>query len=273
MTRTSATVTGGRREALPEAVVEASSRGRGRARVRDRASGVTLARGPSRGVAPVMGHAREVSLETQIDDIEDQVPPEITTTPLLQDTLLRVLILTTCRELLEVVGLAESYGVRYATLQLRGPAREWWRTYSGSLPIGSPPRFCFTCGDPDHLMRQCTSHRGRGGPQPNSSFQARPSVPQGRGRGRVQSGRGGRASSSVELGLDLTFEEEPIAILERQVRKLRTMEIALVKVHWKHRSVGEATWEAESDMRARYPHLFETSGTCFYLMFEDGHNF
>ncbi|KAK4718181.1 hypothetical protein R3W88_016519 [Solanum pinnatisectum] len=30
---------------------------------------------------------------------------------------------------------------------------------------------------------------------------------------------------SVELGSDLTFEEEPIAILDRQVRKLRTKEI------------------------------------------------
>ena len=47
--------------------------------------------------------------------------------------------LTTCRELLEVVGLAESHGVRYSTLQLRGPARDWWRTYSGVLPVGSPP--------------------------------------------------------------------------------------------------------------------------------------
>ncbi|KAH0647116.1 hypothetical protein KY290_033112 [Solanum tuberosum] len=56
--------------------------------------------------------------------------------------------------------------------------------------------FCFSCGDPDHLMRQCTSQRGRGGSQPNSSFQARPPVPQGRCRGRVQSGRGGKASSS-----------------------------------------------------------------------------
>ena len=35
---------------------------------------------------------------------------------------------------------------------------------------------------------------------------------------------------SVELGPDLAFEEEPIAILERQIRKLRTKEIALVKV-------------------------------------------
>ena len=35
---------------------------------------------------------------------------------------------------------------------------------------------------------------------------------------------------SVELSPDLTFEEEPIAILDRQVRKLRTKEIASVKV-------------------------------------------
>ena len=34
---------------------------------------------------------------------------------------------------------------------------------------------------------------------------------------------------SVELGPDLTFEEEPIAILDRQTRKLRTKEIASVK--------------------------------------------
>ncbi|XP_015078383.1 uncharacterized protein LOC107022221 [Solanum pennellii] len=60
----------------------------------------------------------------------------------------------------------------------------------------------------------------------------------------------------AELGPNLTYEEEPIAILDRKVRKLRTKEIASVKVQWKHRSVGEATWETESDMRAKYPHLF-----------------
>ena len=32
--------------------------------------------------------------------------------------------LTTCRELLEVVGLAESHGVLYVTLQLHGPAKD-----------------------------------------------------------------------------------------------------------------------------------------------------
>ncbi|XP_069145929.1 uncharacterized protein [Solanum lycopersicum] len=45
----------------------------------------------------------------------------------------------------------------------------------------------------------------------------------------------------VELGPDLTFEEKPIALLDRQVQKLTTTEIASVKVQWKHRSMGEAT--------------------------------
>ena len=78
---------------------------------------------------------------------------------------------------------------------------------------------------------------------------------------------------SIELGPDVTYEEEPIAILDRQIRKLRTKELVSMKVQWKHRSVREATWETESDMRARYPQLFEASGTFFYFMFEDEHDF
>ncbi|XP_055824419.1 uncharacterized protein LOC129892937 [Solanum dulcamara] len=61
---------------------------------------------------------------------------------------------------------------------------------------------------------------------------------------------------SVELSAYLTYEEEPVAILDRQVRKLRTKEITSVNVQWQHRPVGEATWELESDTRARYPYLF-----------------
>ena len=89
--RTRTNVTGGRGEALPEAVVEAPARGRGRSRARGRASSATVTRGRGRGAAPLRGSAREVSTEPQIDDIEDQVPPDPVVTPLLQDTLLRVL--------------------------------------------------------------------------------------------------------------------------------------------------------------------------------------
>lgn len=46
--------------------------------------------------------------------------------------------LTTCRELLDTVELAETHDVRYVTLQFRGPVREWQRTYSRPLLVGSP---------------------------------------------------------------------------------------------------------------------------------------
>ncbi|WMV09934.1 hypothetical protein MTR67_003321, partial [Solanum verrucosum] len=56
----------------------------------------------------------------------------------------------------------------------------------------------------------------------------------------------------------LSYEEIPIQILDRQVRKLRTKEVASVKVLWRNQFVEEATWEAEEDMKKRYPHLFES---------------
>jgi len=54
----------------------------------------------------------------------------------------------------------------------------------------------------------------------------------------------------------LSYEEIPVQILDRQVRKLRTKEVASVKVLWRNQFVEEATWEAEEDMKTRYPHLF-----------------
>ena len=62
------------------------------------------------------------------------------------------------------------------------------------------------------------------------------------------------------LDQNLTFEEEPIIILDRKIRKLRSKEIASIKLQQKHRPVEEATLETEFDMRSKYPHLFERSG-------------
>ncbi|XP_069148312.1 uncharacterized protein, partial [Solanum lycopersicum] len=59
---------------------------------------------------------------------------------------------------------------------------------------------------------------------------------------------------SVLLDENLSYEEEPVAILDREVRKLRSREIASIKVQWKNRPVEEATWEKEADMREKYPH-------------------
>ncbi|XP_070020625.1 uncharacterized protein [Nicotiana sylvestris] len=65
---------------------------------------------------------------------------------------------------------------------------------------------------------------------------------------------------SVQLDKDLSYVEEPMAILDRQVQKLRSRNIASVKVQWWGQPNEEVTWETEQDMRNRYSHLFTTSG-------------
>ncbi|XP_069152026.1 uncharacterized protein [Solanum lycopersicum] len=89
-----------------------------------------------------------------------------------------------------------SLGSRVVRFTERPTGRGNYNGFSESTQQIPGQRLCFTYGDPDHLMRQCTSQRGRGWPRPNSSFQTRPPAPQGRGRGRVQSGRGDGVSSS-----------------------------------------------------------------------------
>ncbi|XP_070031649.1 uncharacterized protein [Nicotiana tomentosiformis] len=69
--------------------------------------------------------------------------------------------------------------------------------------------------------------------------------------------------STVQLDGDLTYDVEPMAILGRHVRKLRSKDIASVKVQWRDQPIEEATWETKREMRSRYPHLFETPVTVY----------
>ncbi|KAH0637697.1 hypothetical protein KY289_037612 [Solanum tuberosum] len=56
----------------------------------------------------------------------------------------------------------------------------------------------------------------------------------------------------------LIIPTEDIGIKDSQVRKLRTKEVASVKVLWRNQFFGEATLEAEEDMKKRYTDLFES---------------
>ena len=60
----------------------------------------------------------------------------------------------------------------------------------------------------------------------------------------------------MELNEDLMFEEEPVMIVDFQVRQLRSKFILMVKVLWRRNNVEEHTWEAEAEIRAMYPYLF-----------------
>ena len=60
----------------------------------------------------------------------------------------------------------------------------------------------------------------------------------------------------IEVHEDLTYEEQPLQILDRKEKTLRNKAIPLVKVLWRNHKVEEATWEREGEMRVKYPHLF-----------------
>ncbi|XP_070034991.1 uncharacterized protein [Nicotiana tomentosiformis] len=49
-------------------------------------------------------------------------------------------------------------------------------------------------------------------------------------------------------------------LVVRQVQKLRSKNIASMKVQWRGQPVEKASRETKHDMRSRYPHLFTTSG-------------
>ena len=61
------------------------------------------------------------------------------------------------------------------------------------------------------------------------------------------------SSQTIELRPDLTYEEEPLEILAREVTELRNKWIPLVKVLWRNHETEEATWESEEAMRQQYP--------------------
>nr|GFC59051.1 retrotransposon protein, putative, Ty3-gypsy subclass [Tanacetum cinerariifolium] len=54
----------------------------------------------------------------------------------------------------------------------------------------------------------------------------------------------------------LHFVEEPVEIVDREVKQLKRSQIPLVKVRWNSKRYSEFTWEREDQFRKKYPHLF-----------------
>ncbi|GKF77952.1 hypothetical protein Tco_0230422, partial [Tanacetum coccineum] len=61
-----------------------------------------------------------------------------------------------------------------------------------------------------------------------------------------------------ELQLDdkLNFVEEPVEIMDREVKRLKRSHIPIVKVRQNSKRGPEFTWEREDEIRAKYPHMF-----------------
>ena len=60
----------------------------------------------------------------------------------------------------------------------------------------------------------------------------------------------------VDLQPDLSYVEQPVEIIHRKEQVLQNKSINLVRVLWRHHNVEESTWELESHMQEKYPHLF-----------------
>ncbi|GKA04368.1 putative reverse transcriptase domain-containing protein [Tanacetum coccineum] len=60
----------------------------------------------------------------------------------------------------------------------------------------------------------------------------------------------------LQLNDKLNFVEEPVEIMDREVKQLKQSRIPIVKVRWNSRRGPEFTWEREDEIRAKYPHLF-----------------
>nr|GEZ48189.1 putative reverse transcriptase domain-containing protein [Tanacetum cinerariifolium] len=60
----------------------------------------------------------------------------------------------------------------------------------------------------------------------------------------------------VQLDDKLHFVEEPIEIIDREVKRLKQSRIPIVKVRWNSRRGPKFTWEREDFFRSKYPHLF-----------------
>ncbi|GJS36555.1 hypothetical protein Tco_0534937 [Tanacetum coccineum] len=60
----------------------------------------------------------------------------------------------------------------------------------------------------------------------------------------------------IQIDDKLNFIEEPVEIMDREVKRLKQSRIPIVKVRWNSRRGPEFTWEREDQMKKKYPRLF-----------------
>ncbi|GJZ00086.1 putative reverse transcriptase domain-containing protein [Tanacetum coccineum] len=69
------------------------------------------------------------------------------------------------------------------------------------------------------------------------------------------------AISLDEIQIDdkLNFIEEPVKIMDREMKQLKQSRIPIINEHWNSRRGPEFTWEREDQMKKKYPYLFDKS--------------
>nr|GEW62791.1 putative reverse transcriptase domain-containing protein [Tanacetum cinerariifolium] len=66
-----------------------------------------------------------------------------------------------------------------------------------------------------------------------------------------------------ELRIDdkLHFVEEPVEIMDHEIKQLKRRRIPIIKVRWNSKRGPEFTWEQEDQFKQKYPHLFTKTAT------------
>ncbi|GJX12287.1 putative reverse transcriptase domain-containing protein [Tanacetum coccineum] len=60
----------------------------------------------------------------------------------------------------------------------------------------------------------------------------------------------------IQIDDKLNFIEEPVEIIDREVKHLKQSRIPIVKVRWNSKIDPEFTWEREDQIKKKYPNLF-----------------
>nr|GFB17276.1 putative reverse transcriptase domain-containing protein [Tanacetum cinerariifolium] len=60
----------------------------------------------------------------------------------------------------------------------------------------------------------------------------------------------------IKIDEKIHFIEEPVEIMDHEVKRLKQSRISIVKVRWNSKKGPKFTWEREDQMQKKYPHLF-----------------
>ncbi|GKE66116.1 putative reverse transcriptase domain-containing protein [Tanacetum coccineum] len=60
----------------------------------------------------------------------------------------------------------------------------------------------------------------------------------------------------IKIDKTLHFVEEPVEIMDQEVRRLKRSKILLAKICWNSKRGLEFTWERENHMKSKYPQLY-----------------
>ncbi|GKE54410.1 hypothetical protein Tco_1489566 [Tanacetum coccineum] len=60
----------------------------------------------------------------------------------------------------------------------------------------------------------------------------------------------------IQLDDKLHMIEEPVEVVDREVKRLKLSRIPIVKVRWNSQRGPEFTWERKDQIKKKHPHLF-----------------